>query len=69
MCTMDTGVFGSVWVDPSDPQPFTDFNTKHVCKNFDSIRAWAERAQIPEHVPDDYWEMPGPDVKIWELAP
>ncbi|MCJ1355541.1 MAG: hypothetical protein MMC33_005533 [Icmadophila ericetorum] len=69
MCTVDTGVFGAVWVNRSDPQQFVDFNTKHVCKNFDAIRAWAERNQMPEHLPDDFWEMPGEDVYIWPVAP
>ena len=70
MCTMDTGVFGSVWVgNHTDPHLFVDFNTKHVCRNFEAIRAWAERNQIPEELERDYWELPGPDVRVWEKAP
>jgi hypothetical protein len=71
MCTMDIGVFGSVWVNATSPHPFVDFNTKHVCRNFEAIRSWAERNQIPEDGPEDYLEIPvaGDGVKIWDLAP
>jgi len=52
MCTADFGVFGQLWVkDP--PFPFVDFNTKHKCRNFEAIRAWAEENQIKE---DDGFE-------------
>lgn len=44
MCTADYGVFGQWWV--KDVGPFVDFNTKHKCKNFEDIRAWAEQHQI-----------------------
>lgn len=44
MCTADYGVFGQWWV--KDVGPFVDFNARHRCKNFEDIRAWAERHQI-----------------------
>jgi len=68
---MDIGVFGSVWVNKTSPQPFVDFNTKHVCRNFEAIRSWAEQHQYPKDAPDDYLEIPGPDddVNVWDLAP
>jgi hypothetical protein len=69
MCTVDTDVFGSVWVNRTNPSPFVDFNTKHVCKNFDAVRDWAERHQIPKDLPQDFWEMPGEDIKVWDVAP
>ena len=69
MCTVDTGVFGSVWVNRTDPHTFVDFNTKHVCKNFDVIRRWAERNQMPKDLPMNFWEMPGDDVYVWDKAP
>jgi hypothetical protein len=70
MCTIDIGVFGSVWVgNRSDPHSFLDFNTKHVCRNFEEIREWAEENQLPKNLPKDFWEMPGEDVKVWELTP
>jgi hypothetical protein len=31
-----------------DIGPFVDFNTKHKCKNFEDIRAWAEMHQMTE---------------------
>ena len=69
MCNMDIGTFGLVWVNQSHPRPWPDFNTEHVCRNFEDIRAWSERNQIPEDRPDDYMQMPEGDVKVWELAP
>jgi hypothetical protein len=71
MCTMDIGVFGSVWVNATSPNTFVDFNTKHVCRNFEAIRSWAERNQIPEDAPEDYLEIPvaGDGVRVWDLAP
>lgn len=70
MCSMDFGVFGSVWVrNNTHLRPFVDFNTEHVCRNFDDIRAWAEVRQIPEDPPDDFIEEPGEDVKILDEFP
>ncbi|VUC21311.1 unnamed protein product, partial [Clonostachys rosea] len=60
MCNVDTAVLGQVWADPNKPTAFPDFNTKHVCKNYESVRKWAEGIQAPPHdqVPDDYLEPP-----------
>lgn len=69
MCTVDIGVLGSIWFNRTDPQPFPDFNTKHVCRNFDEIREWAEQNQIREDVPEDYMELPGEDVRVWDAIP
>jgi hypothetical protein len=66
---MDIGVFGSVWVGKrTDVHTFTDFNTKHVCRNFDQIREWARLNQMPDQ-PGDFLELPGEDVKVSEFAP
>lgn len=46
MCNVDTGVLGQVWVDPEGPEAFPDFNTKHVCKNYENVRQWAEKLQV-----------------------
>lgn len=65
MCMMDIGVFGFVWVgNHSDPEPFIDSNTKHICRNFEEIRAWAEEHQMPTTLPEEFWEMPGEDVNV-----
>ncbi|USW58675.1 Putative mycotoxin biosynthesis protein UstYa [Septoria linicola] len=61
MCQVDIGVLGQVWWQPKNqkmPEAFVDFNTKHVCKNFDAIRQWAEERQMPMEVPDDYLQGP-----------
>ncbi|KAF2670220.1 hypothetical protein BT63DRAFT_424170 [Microthyrium microscopicum] len=61
MCTADTGVLGQVWWNTEKPTPFVDFNTEHRCKNFDVLRQWAEKHQLPEadgHLPKDYLEPP-----------
>ncbi|KAL4813771.1 hypothetical protein BDW67DRAFT_177599 [Aspergillus spinulosporus] len=47
MCTIDVGILGQVWIHPDHPSPFVDFNTEHVCRNFEDIRMWAERNQLP----------------------
>jgi hypothetical protein len=69
MCAVDTGVFGGIWVNRTKPHTFVDFNTKHVCKNFDAVRAYAERNQMSEELPDDFWEMSDDDVYVWEENP
>jgi hypothetical protein len=69
MCTVDISVFGSVWVDRNDPQPFTDFNTKHICRDFDQVKEWADNHQIADDLPEDFLERPNEDVYVWNLAP
>lgn len=59
MCTVDTGVLGQIWVDPEGPTPFVDFNTRHVCENFEGFRKWAEERQLSREVPGDFLEEPG----------
>lgn len=49
MCNVDTGILGQVWVasENSDkPIAFPDFNTKHVCKNYDHVKDWAVKLQV-----------------------
>ncbi|KAL0943163.1 tat pathway signal sequence [Colletotrichum truncatum] len=65
MCNFDTGVLGQVWAnDP--PQPFPDFHTKHMCKNYEELRQWAEDLQAPlaETLPNDYSVPPQPEWVI-----
>jgi hypothetical protein len=65
---MDVGVFGSVWLNETRLRTWVDFNTKHVCRDFDAIRAWAERNQIPEDE-ENILEPPGEGVRIWDVPP
>ncbi|KAM5343145.1 hypothetical protein ACJ41O_014111 [Fusarium nematophilum] len=60
MCNVDTGVLGQVWVNPEDPIAFPDFNTRHVCKNYEDVREWAEKLQAPpaDEIPGDYLMLP-----------
>ncbi|EGR52961.1 uncharacterized protein TRIREDRAFT_53824 [Trichoderma reesei QM6a] len=60
MCNVDTGVLGQVWVDTKEPTAFPVFSTKHVCKNYDDIRKWAELQQAPppDKLPKDYLAPP-----------
>lgn len=46
MCNVDTGVLGQVWYDKKHPEAFPDFNTQHICKNYEDIRLWAEKNQV-----------------------
>ena len=68
MCNMDISMAGTVWVNQTNPF-IPDFHRKHVCVNFDDIRAWAERNQVPKHIPDDYIQLPEGVVMISESAP
>ncbi|KIW09900.1 hypothetical protein PV08_11676 [Exophiala spinifera] len=58
MCTVDIGVLGQVWYNPSSPAPFVDFNTMHKCRNFEDVRKWAEARQLPKDVPPDFLQPP-----------
>ncbi|KUJ19253.1 uncharacterized protein LY89DRAFT_731660 [Mollisia scopiformis] len=58
MCTVDVGVLGQVWVHKNEPEAFTDFNTKHTCRDFEAVRTWAEERQLPESVPTDFLQPP-----------
>jgi len=58
MCQVDTGVLGQIWWNKSKPQAFPDFNTVHQCKNFESVRKWAEVHQAPLKVEHDYLILP-----------
>ncbi|OJK01993.1 hypothetical protein ASPACDRAFT_114478 [Aspergillus aculeatus ATCC 16872] len=69
MCSLDVGVLGQVWVHPEHPEPFVDFNTKHQCRNFEEIREWAEKNQLPETVPSDFLEPPLLTDRVYEEIP
>ncbi|EOD50009.1 Tat pathway signal sequence [Neofusicoccum parvum] len=71
MCTVDTGVLGQVWFQPSSAplEAFVDFNTRHRCRNYDAIRAWAEERQIPAAVPDDFLQPPSPGDTVYTAIP
>ncbi|KAM0271926.1 hypothetical protein ACHAQH_008906 [Verticillium albo-atrum] len=60
MCNVDTGVLGQVWANQDQPGAFPDFNTRHQCKNYEAVQAWAKKLQAPppESVPDDYLKPP-----------
>ncbi|KAF6807364.1 tat pathway signal sequence [Colletotrichum sojae] len=62
MCNVDTAVLGQVWAN-SPPAAFPDFHTKHMCKNYDAVRQWAEKLQAPEldKLPKDYLINPNPE--------
>jgi len=69
MCGVDVGMLGQVWWDPKAPKSFVDFNTKHVCRNFDEIRQWAEERQLPEKAPADFLEPPKEGDLIYDTIP
>lgn len=58
MCTVDLGLLGQIWWDKGYPQAFPDFNTQHVCRDFEMVRKWAEDNQAPVEVPKDYLLIP-----------
>ncbi|KAH7133107.1 hypothetical protein B0J13DRAFT_93554 [Dactylonectria estremocensis] len=63
MCNVDTAVLGQVWANKEEPLAFPDFNTRHMCKNYDAVRAWSERLQeVPnKELPVDYLALPKPE--------
>ena len=73
MCTVDVGVLGQVWYQPAGkaPEPFVDFNTVHKCRNFEQVREWAEKRQLPpkEDTPIDYLELPREGDRVWHEVP
>ncbi|PSN61033.1 hypothetical protein BS50DRAFT_563171 [Corynespora cassiicola Philippines] len=73
MCTVDVGVLGQVWYQPHNqpPEAFVDFNTVHKCRNFEAIRNWADKHQLPasEDTPLDFLERPKAGDRIWHTVP
>jgi hypothetical protein len=69
MCTVDIGVLGQVWWNPPTPSAYVDFNTKHMCRNFEAVRQWAEEHQMPEKVPVDYLQPPEMGDTIYDAHP
>ncbi|KAF2834390.1 hypothetical protein M501DRAFT_595923 [Patellaria atrata CBS 101060] len=72
MCTVDVGVLGQVWYKPpnkTEPEAFVDFNTQHKCRNFDAVKAWAEKHQLPDIAPLDFLEPPKEGDRIWDEVP
>ena len=75
MCVPDVGVLGQVWYkleDMPQPMPFVDFNTEHRCRDFEGVRAWAERHQLPDEREVDlerFYRMPEPGGRIYSEIP
>jgi hypothetical protein len=63
MCNVDTSILGQVWVNSDKPTAFPDFNTRHMCKNFDAIKAWAGKVEAApnDELPSDYMAQPDPE--------
>lgn len=69
-CTMDVGVMGQIWYQSSPgqkPEPFVDFNTEHMCRNFEDIRRWAFEHQIREPTPYDF--LKAPSGRVYQEIP
>lgn len=73
MCTVDMGAMGQVWVhdtaDVHSARPFVDFNTLHMCRDFEAVRSWAEAHQIDADVPHGFIEPPGKGAHIFPEIP
>jgi Mycotoxin biosynthesis protein UstYa len=72
MCFPNIGVFGSHWVrNRAHLRPFVDFNTEHVCRNWDDIQLWAKVRQVPadDVIPRDYVKGPNRDTNILDGFP
>ncbi|RKF60825.1 putative tat pathway signal sequence [Erysiphe neolycopersici] len=69
MCTPNVGLLGQIWWDRRAPKAFVDFNTQHKCQNYDAIRDWAEKRQLPIKVPNDFLQPPKSKNDIYEELP
>lgn len=69
MCMVDVGVLGQVWTFRKEPSAFVDFNTEHKCRDFEAVRKWAEKRQLPEVVPPDFLMPPGAEDVVYEEVP
>jgi len=69
MCTVDIGVLGQVWWNRKEPRAYPDFNTEHICRNFEDVRKWAESHQAPAEMPDDFLQPPRTIAQISEAIP
>lgn len=75
MCNPDVGVLGQVWWQPetaADPIPFVDFNTRHRCRDYEAVRAWAEVHQLPPEEAVDmsrFYEPPKPGDRVYAELP
>jgi len=69
MCKPDLGFLGQVWHNQSFPSAFVDFNTRHKCRNYESLRQWAEARQLPEEVPNDFLQPPEKGDMIYAEIP
>ncbi|KAF2838637.1 hypothetical protein M501DRAFT_975262 [Patellaria atrata CBS 101060] len=67
MCDADVTIIPYRWV-KGHADPYPNFNTLHSCRNFDSIREWSVRRQIPD-LPSRYALHPLPGEKIWDSPP
>ncbi|KAF2502890.1 hypothetical protein BU16DRAFT_554922 [Lophium mytilinum] len=74
MCTVDVGVLGQIWYHPEGypMEPFVDFHTNHKCRNFEAVRAWAEKHQLPPEENVDmqhFYELPKEGDRIVSEIP
>ncbi|KAF2033484.1 hypothetical protein EK21DRAFT_58412 [Setomelanomma holmii] len=73
MCNPDVGILGQVWWQAGsepEPMPFVDFNTKHRCRDYEAVRAWAEAHQLPPEEEVDmsrFYEVPKPEMVLSEI--
>jgi hypothetical protein len=50
MCHADAGIVTAHWIEQRN-RPWPDFNTKHVCKDFNGLLDWTRKNQLPEGTP------------------
>ena len=69
MCNADAGLLTYRWVKGHD-EPFPNFNTRHRCRNFESLVEWAGfgPGRIAR-LPPGFKFKPMPGEKIWDEEP
>jgi len=64
MCTADVGLISFDWVQ-GRKKPYPDFNTQHMCRNFEELINW--NAQNAAHVPVDNLVRIGDETDLESL--
>lgn len=63
MCTADPGIVTFNWVE-NVKGVYPDFNTEHVCHNFDALLEWNKEFEVVLPVDGYNWTAPEGGVKL-----
>ena len=58
MCNADTGLMAFYWVKGYE-RPYPNWNTWHMCPNYDDILAWTDENRVEMPLRWEDWRPPG----------